>query len=67
MTSYSEVIDCERGHNFNMGTVYIKWQKIRSVIVETTKKYHTKEEKADCVSRHQRCQRAARFTRISKA
>ena len=45
---YSEVIDCERGYNLNIGTFYIKWQMMRAIvsaIMENTKEYRTKDGK----------------------
>jgi len=48
VTSYSEVIDDERGFNLNIGTFHLKWQKMCSVasaIMEATKKYRTKDGK----------------------
>ena len=48
VTSYSEIIDCERGYNLNIGTFHLKWQKMCSVasaIMEATKDYRTKDGK----------------------
>ncbi|KAN0092152.1 Pyridoxal phosphate-dependent transferase [Hyaloscypha variabilis] len=45
---YPALIDDERGFNLNIGTFYLKWQKMCSVasaIMEATKKYRTKDGK----------------------
>jgi threonine aldolase len=48
VASYPALIDDERGFNLNIGTFYLKWQKMCSVasaIMEATKKYRTKDGK----------------------
>lgn len=48
VTSYSEVIDDERGFNLNIGTFDVKRNKMRSVaaaIMKATEKYRTKDGK----------------------
>jgi len=48
VTSYSEVIDCERGFNLHIGTFDRAWKKMCAVaaaITDTTKEFRTKDGK----------------------
>ena len=48
VTSYAEIIDCERGFNLHIGTFDIKWRKmclVAKAITEATKTYRTDDEK----------------------